>query len=143
MVTTVRPKASATPTRPMPVAPSEAARTAAPVPPKTSQNVPKNSVAAGLPVLMFDPPRISELRFRGRWYPPSRPPKSQDTAMEPRGEASRRSARGGKQEGRPNGRPGRLGSGGRIRTCDLRVISPKIGRTLRYREFVATRGFPL
>src|SRR5450756_2079612 len=55
MVTTVRPKASATPTRPMPVAPSEAARTAAPVPPKTSQNVPKNSVAAGLPVLMFDP----------------------------------------------------------------------------------------
>src|SRR5271168_129618 len=43
MVRTVRPKARATPRKPMPRAGNAAARTAAPHPPKTSQNVPKNS----------------------------------------------------------------------------------------------------
>ena len=42
--------------------------------------------------------------------------------------------RGEKQEGRPNGRPGRLGSGGRIRTCDLRVMSPTSYRTAPPRD---------
>src|ERR1700761_4058048 len=43
MVTTVRPKAKATPTKPIPRAGKAAASTALPQPPKTSQKVPKNS----------------------------------------------------------------------------------------------------
>src|SRR5690606_15902337 len=43
MVTTVRPKASATPSSPIPTSGKAAARTALPQPPKTSQNVPMNS----------------------------------------------------------------------------------------------------
>ena len=45
MVSTVRPKASDTPSRPIPTLGNAAARTALPQPPKTSQNVPKNSAA--------------------------------------------------------------------------------------------------
>ena len=45
-----------------------------------------------------------------------------------------RTGAGEKQEGRPNGRPGRLGSGGRIRTCDLRVMSPTSYRTAPPRD---------
>src|SRR5579863_6293407 len=48
MVSTVSPKASATPANPMPTAGKPAASTAAPHPPNTSQNVPKNSAAARL-----------------------------------------------------------------------------------------------
>ncbi len=40
----------------MPLEPTEAASTAAPVPPKTSQKVPKNSATAALPVFMRVPP---------------------------------------------------------------------------------------
>src|SRR3990167_3716953 len=43
MVTTVRPNASETPSRPMPTSGNAAARTALPQPPNTSQNVPINS----------------------------------------------------------------------------------------------------
>ena len=43
MVNTVRPNASATPIRPMPTFGNAAARTALPHPPRTSQNVPRNS----------------------------------------------------------------------------------------------------
>ena len=43
LVITVRPKAKATPTNPIPNCGNAAARTAAPQPPKTSQNVPGNS----------------------------------------------------------------------------------------------------
>src|SRR5580765_2456369 len=43
MVSTVRPNASATPSRPMPTLGNAAARTALPHPPRTSQNVPMNS----------------------------------------------------------------------------------------------------
>src|SRR5665213_74985 len=43
MVNTVRPNANATPRKPMPKPGKPAARTAAPQPPKVSQNVPKNS----------------------------------------------------------------------------------------------------
>src|SRR4029077_14851008 len=43
MVNTVRPNASATPSRPMPTFGNPAARTALPHPPRTSQNVPRNS----------------------------------------------------------------------------------------------------
>ncbi|PYQ24332.1 MAG: sodium:proton antiporter [Acidobacteria bacterium] len=46
MVRTVRPKASATPSRPMPTWGKAAARTALPHPPSTSQAVPMNSAAA-------------------------------------------------------------------------------------------------
>src|SRR5271156_4883910 len=46
MVSTVRPKARATPTKPIPRLGKAAARTALPQPPKTSQKVPKNSAAA-------------------------------------------------------------------------------------------------
>ena len=52
MVTTVSPKARDTPSQPMPLFPTDAASTAAPVPPKTSQNVPKNSATAALPVFI-------------------------------------------------------------------------------------------
>src|SRR5208282_2274315 len=43
MVSTVRPKAKATPSNPMPTLGKAAARTALPHPPSTNQNVPKNS----------------------------------------------------------------------------------------------------
>ena len=46
----------ATPTNPIPTVGKPAARTAAPHPPKTSQNVPKNSAAARLPIGTFEPP---------------------------------------------------------------------------------------
>src|SRR3954468_18264363 len=45
IVTTVRPKASETPTRPMPTAGNVAASTALPQPPNTSQKVPNASAA--------------------------------------------------------------------------------------------------
>ena len=45
MVSTVRPKASATPSRPMPTSGKAAASTALPQPPSTSQKVPMNSAA--------------------------------------------------------------------------------------------------
>src|SRR5215470_8361849 len=48
MVRTVSPKASATPANPIPRPGKAAENTAAPHPPKTSQNVPKNSAAARL-----------------------------------------------------------------------------------------------
>src|SRR5271169_2775059 len=54
MVSTVSPKARATPTNPMPTVGKPAASTAAPHPPNTSQNVPKNSAAARLPIGMGD-----------------------------------------------------------------------------------------
>jgi hypothetical protein len=43
IVTTVNPKANATPSRPIPTLGNAAARTALPQPPRTNQNVPKNS----------------------------------------------------------------------------------------------------
>src|SRR4051812_10494456 len=46
MVSTVRPKAKETPRKPMPRFGKAAASTAAPQPPNTSQNVPKNSATA-------------------------------------------------------------------------------------------------
>src|ERR1700740_2151071 len=45
MVSTVKPKASATPAKPMPATGKPAARTALPQPPKTSQKVPRNSAS--------------------------------------------------------------------------------------------------
>src|SRR5215471_7480089 len=57
MVSTVRPNANATPRKPMPSAGKPAASTAAPQPPKVSQNVPKNSAAARLVISIdFLPP---------------------------------------------------------------------------------------
>src|SRR5271170_6741245 len=53
MVRTVRPKAKATPRKPIPRVGKPADSTAAPHPPKTSQKVPKNSAAARLPMLMI------------------------------------------------------------------------------------------
>jgi hypothetical protein len=50
MVKTVNPKANATPAYPIPTLGTPAAITAAPHPPNTSQNVPKNSAAARLPI---------------------------------------------------------------------------------------------
>jgi hypothetical protein len=44
-VSTVKPNAKATPRNPIPVSGNFAAKTAAPQPPNTSQNVPKNSAA--------------------------------------------------------------------------------------------------
>src|SRR6202789_4357397 len=54
MVTTVRPKASETPSRPIPTWGKAAARTALPHPPSTSQNVPMNSAASFLVSGMSD-----------------------------------------------------------------------------------------
>src|SRR5947208_10888379 len=56
MVTTVRPKASATPTRPMPISGNFAAKTALPQPPKTSQKVPMNSAPSFFDSGMAEPP---------------------------------------------------------------------------------------
>ena len=50
IVRTVRPKASETPSRPMPTSGNAAASTALPQPPKTSQNVPINSAATTFPI---------------------------------------------------------------------------------------------
>src|SRR5215469_1695603 len=57
MVSKVSPKAKATPRKPIPRCPApgspagnEAANSALPQPPKTNQNVPKNSAAARLPI---------------------------------------------------------------------------------------------
>src|SRR5215472_3304824 len=49
MVSNVRPKASATPAKPMPKLGKAPAKTALPHPPNTSQNVPKNSAPQRLP----------------------------------------------------------------------------------------------
>src|SRR5271154_4315222 len=52
MVSTVSPKAKATPTKPMPSCGNAAARTALPHPPNTSQKVPRNSAVS---FLVIDP----------------------------------------------------------------------------------------
>src|SRR5450759_3427198 len=81
--------------------------------------------------------RISELRFRAWWYPLARPPNHRT----PRWSLAARhpgARRVGKQEGRPNGRPGRLGSGDRIRTCDLRDMSRSLGTTGSNRAYTNT-----
>src|ERR1051326_2164797 len=54
IVNTVNPKASDTPSSPMPTFGNAAARTALPHPPNTSQNVPTNSAIAFLPMAMVD-----------------------------------------------------------------------------------------
>src|SRR5574337_1925151 len=54
MVNCVMPNASATPTKPIPNCGNAAANTAAPQPPKVSQNVPNNSAAQRLPRFMTD-----------------------------------------------------------------------------------------
>ena len=56
IVSTVNPKARATPRKPIPRLGNAAARTALPHPPKTSQNVPRNSAAALLLKGMSRPP---------------------------------------------------------------------------------------
>src|SRR5580700_10483155 len=82
MVITVSPNASATPTNPMPNCGNAAAKTAAPQPPKTSQNVPRNSALIRFinDICIFLPPRrpiiahiaaiglrfFKRLRFDGR-----------------------------------------------------------------------------
>src|SRR5262249_53128814 len=53
IVNTVRPKANATPSNPMPTLGNAAASTALPHPPRTSQNVPKNSAPSFLPSDMY------------------------------------------------------------------------------------------
>src|SRR5579883_1037036 len=55
MVKTVKPKANATPTNPIPRLGKAAARTALPQPPSTSQSVPMNSAASfcGMPVPLW------------------------------------------------------------------------------------------
>src|SRR5215813_629379 len=93
MVNTVRPNAKATPRKPIPRLGKAAASTAAPQPPKTSQNVPKNSATTrrdvslsmgrfllarvwritsrgdsppGRDVLLRDPPLRCQFRLRAR-----------------------------------------------------------------------------
>src|SRR5690349_21958982 len=58
MVTTVKPKASETPTRPIPTSGNLAASTALPQPPKTSQKVPNNSATARLAMGMVVLPTV-------------------------------------------------------------------------------------
>src|SRR5215472_1470437 len=53
IVSSVKPKASETPTRPTPTLGNPAASTAVPHPPRTSQNVPMNSAATRLDKLML------------------------------------------------------------------------------------------
>src|SRR5512137_2747856 len=56
-VTTVRPKARATPRMPTLPSASDRPRTAVPTPPSTSQNVPRNSAASCLDRGMEGPPK--------------------------------------------------------------------------------------
>ncbi len=56
----------------MPLLPTDAASTAAPVPPKTSQKVPKNSATAALPVFMCPPPRQELSTIEAVEYPAGR-----------------------------------------------------------------------
>ncbi|MNG15976.1 hypothetical protein D3C84_998460 [compost metagenome] len=63
MVSTVRPNAMATPSTPIPSG-EDAARTALPQPPNTSQNVPNNSVTERLNRDM----RVSLIGFLSRLY---------------------------------------------------------------------------
>src|SRR5579863_3549080 len=68
IVSTVRPKARATPAYPMPMPGGPAASTAEPHPPNTSQKVPKNSAAARLPIGMgdlLDAQVFKPMMFRG------------------------------------------------------------------------------
>ena len=53
IVRTVRPKASDTPSSPIPTSGNAAARTALPQPPRTSQNVPINSAPIFLVIVIF------------------------------------------------------------------------------------------
>jgi hypothetical protein len=70
MVSTVKPKASATPANPMPRPGNAAAKMALPHPPKTSQNVPKHSANARLESFKRNPPRT--LSYGGlSWIPPA------------------------------------------------------------------------
>src|ERR1043165_9770730 len=73
MLTTVKPKASDTPTKPMPISGNLAASTALPHPPKTIQKVPMNAavsffdngMAAPSVESAFDSRNVSEpIRFR-------------------------------------------------------------------------------
>src|ERR1700761_4842475 len=78
MVSTVRPKARATPTKPMPKAGKAAASTAEPHPPKTSQAVPMNS-AASLRVMTHPPfcyPWVEPYARHKAESPPPPPPGS-------------------------------------------------------------------
>src|SRR5690348_8425438 len=63
IVSTVKPKASATPTKPMPRFGNAAASTALPQPPITSQNVPKNSAPKRLPMLIALSPGFGGTAF--------------------------------------------------------------------------------
>src|SRR4051812_5159996 len=69
MVTTVSPKASETPTNPMPTFGMPAAITAAPQPPNTSHNVPTHSAMARLAVVIRKPSAILSSPFRARVCP--------------------------------------------------------------------------
>src|SRR5580704_17688267 len=77
MVKTVSPKAQATPRKPMPVLGKPAASTAAPQPPKTSQNVPTNSAIARVPkdiVRILLEQILLEIVYQGlRWYQENAP----------------------------------------------------------------------
>src|ERR1700722_5371438 len=63
MVRTVKPKARATPAKPMPNCGYAAAITALPQPPKTSQKVPKNSAVARLERCIVLPALSCEMDF--------------------------------------------------------------------------------
>src|SRR5437016_5954940 len=65
MVSTVRPKASETPTRPMPISGNFAASTALPQPPNTSQKVPMNSAPSFFDSGMTSSPACRRV-LRGR-----------------------------------------------------------------------------
>src|ERR1700733_8842038 len=63
MVITVKPNASATPTKPIPRPGNAAASTALPQPPKTNQNVPKNSAVARFPIDIIHLTGIEEVHL--------------------------------------------------------------------------------
>src|SRR6478735_9167101 len=68
MVTTVRPKASETPTRPMPTFGNPAAMTALPQPPKVSQKVPIASAAYFFMLMRFSS-TLCPAASLGHWRP--------------------------------------------------------------------------
>ena len=61
IVSKVRPKAKATPRKPIPKFGNAAANTALPQPPKTNQNVPKNSAVARFVIDISSPEKFSVL----------------------------------------------------------------------------------
>jgi hypothetical protein len=81
MASTLKPKASDTPVRPMPTPGKAAVITALPQPPSTSQKVPKNSAASRLDKGIFSLPKFEGAGMLRRWPARAGMPEKKNTAF--------------------------------------------------------------